>query len=388
MVCPVFSRVVSFRHVEGPNRTLVSKTSATCSHHGRRSVFRARAVEQLEMVHKQHLATNKAFLDGYIFQMNSLWGSKLAFPGNYNSLRGNKLSFPGNNNSLRGNKLAFPGNNNSLRGNDEFALSGNMKLLLGVDTVLREKINFDVKLKTIHGSLTTVNSENGFVGCLAEHEATDLNSLLSTDIHLNPLPYLSSDDEVLIYCDENTPNNKNCDKFVNHETCANIRACRSHVRVMCRVRDREPSRVALKRVIKSLKMRKSRAKCKHSIQKSVPVSSVLYSIASNYKQWKIKFAKKQDNFFSNYFEKSVIHTVKYNASKRNILLSGDIELNPGPTTPNVSSLQMLCKERPNSVFNCRLHRYGLRALEVGGMGNCLVRAVAHQIYCTVIQIVI
>ena len=165
MVCLVFSRVVSFRRVEGPNRTLVSKTSATCSHYGRRSVFRARAVEQLEMVRKQHLATNKAFLDGYIFRMNSLWGSKLAFPGN--------------NNSLRGNKLAFPGNNNSLRGNDEFALSGNMKLLLGVDTVLREKMNFDVKLKPIHGSLTTVNSEYGFVGCSAEHEATDLNSLLS-----------------------------------------------------------------------------------------------------------------------------------------------------------------------------------------------------------------
>ena len=337
MVCPVFSRVVSFRRVEGPNRTLASKTSATCSHHGRRSVFRARAVEQLEMVGKQHLATNKAFLDGHIFRMSSLWGNKLAFqgnndslrgnklafPGNYNSLRGNKLAFPGNNNSLRGNKLAFPGNNNSLRGNDEFALSANMKLLLGVDTVLREKINFDVKLKSIHGSLTTVNSENGFVGCLAEHaEATDLNSLLITDIHLNPLPYLSSDDEVLIYCDENTPNNKNCDKFVNHETCANIRVCRSHVRVMCRVRDREPSRVALKKVIKSLKMRKSRAKCKRSIQKSVPVSSVLYSIASNYKQWNIKFAKKQDRFFSNYFEKSVIYTVKYNASKEIYCLVG------------------------------------------------------------------
>ena len=72
-------------------------------------------------------ANSKAFLDGYIFRMNSLWGSKLAFPGNYNSLRGNKLAFPGNNNSLRGNKLAFPGNNNSLRGNDEFALSGNIE---------------------------------------------------------------------------------------------------------------------------------------------------------------------------------------------------------------------------------------------------------------------
>ena len=47
-------------------------TSATCSHHGRGSVFRARAVEQLEMVRKQNLATNKAFLNGYIFRMNSL----------------------------------------------------------------------------------------------------------------------------------------------------------------------------------------------------------------------------------------------------------------------------------------------------------------------------
>ena len=72
--------------------------------------------------------------------------------------------------------------------------------------------------------------------------------------------------------------------------------------------------------------------------------------------------------------------MKYNASERNILLSGDIELYPGPTTTNTSSSQMMCREGSNSVFNSRLRRYGLRALEVGGNGNCLFRAIAHQIY--------
>ena len=72
--------------------------------------------------------------------------------------------------------------------------------------------------------------------------------------------------------------------------------------------------------------------------------------------------------------------MKYNASERNILLSGDIELYPGPTATNTSSSQMMCREGSNSVFNSRLHRYGLRALEVGGNGNCLFRAIAHQIH--------
>lgn len=178
-------------------------------------------------------------------------------------------------------------------------------------------------------------------------------------------------------CDTSSSvNNKNYGK------CQNIRDRdpRSRIRVGCKVRDREPSRVGLKRVLKSLKMRKLRPKCKRFIRKSVPVSSVLYSIAFNYKEWNITFAKKQDSFFSNYFEKALIHAMKYNASERNILLNGDVELNPGPTTTNTNSSQMMCREGSDSVFNSRLHRYGLRALEVGGMGNCLFRAVAHQIY--------
>ena len=253
---------------------------------------------------------------------------------------------------------------------------------MGKDPVLREIIDSKLKSYATVGSIIMVNTDNGFFDCHAEH--ADQNRLLDTDINLSTVS-LSSDDELLIKCDENTfymcdtlssVNNKNYGK------CENIRVRdpRSHIRGGCRVRDREPSRAGLKRVLKSLKMRKSRLKCKCFIRKSVPVSSVLYSIASNYKEWNITFGKKQDSFFSNYFEKALIHTMKYNASERNILLSGDIELNPGPTTTNTNSSQMMCREGSNSVFNSRLCRYGLRALEVGGMGNCLFRAVAHQIY--------
>ena len=57
--------------------------------------------------------------------------------------------------------------------------------------------------------------------------------------------------------------------------------------------------------------------------------------------------------------------------KRQISLAGDVELNPGPVTR---------KRNADSVLNSRLQRYGLRPLEVGGMGNCLFRSVAHQLY--------
>ena len=47
-----------------------------------------------------------------------------------------------------------------------------------------------------------VNTDNGFFYCHAEH--ADQNRLLDTDINLSTVSYLSSDDELLIKCDENT----------------------------------------------------------------------------------------------------------------------------------------------------------------------------------------
>ena len=133
--------------------------------------------------------------------------------------------------------------------------------------VLREIIDSELKSIATVGSIIMVNTDNGFFDCYAEH--ADQNRLLDTDIYLSTVSYLCSDDELLIKCDENT--SYMCDTLSsvnkkNYGKCENIQDPRSHMRVGCKVRDREPSRVRLKRVLKSLKMRKLRPKCKRFIR--------------------------------------------------------------------------------------------------------------------------
>lgn len=55
------------------------------------------------------------------------------------------------------------------------------------------------------------------------------------------------------------------------------------------------------------------------------------------------------------------------------MLSGDIERNPGPLTNNGIIIS-------SNNFQNRLNRHGLEAVDVGGQGNCLFRAIAHQLY--------
>ena len=57
--------------------------------------------------------------------------------------------------------------------------------------------------------------------------------------------------------------------------------------------------------------------------------------------------------------------MEYNASERNIFPSGDVELNPSPTTTNTSSSQMMYREGSNSVFNSRLRSRHLEIRRTG-----------------------
>ena len=66
-----------------------------------------------------------------------------------------------------------------------------------------------------------------------------------------------------------------------------------------RKRNREPLRVPSK-VLKLIKHRKLRSKFKRYVKESLP-SSVLFSIATNYKLWIIKVAGKQESFSTNFF---------------------------------------------------------------------------------------
>ena len=98
----------------------------------------------------------------------------------------------------------------------------------------------------------------------------------------------------------------------------------------CRIRDREPSRICLRKVMRKLRCRKLRKKNKKLLKNTVPVSSDLHSNAAKYKEWNIRYIEKQYSVFSKYFLTSKRSTVTYNVSYINILLSGDIESNPGP----------------------------------------------------------
>ena len=61
-----------------------------------------------------------------------------------------------------------------------------------------------------------------------------------------------------------------------------------------------------------------------------------------------------------------------------LLTSGDVELNPGPLqdviTQNTLSLGS------TMLLNFRLYQLGLRPLDAGGAGDCVFRAVSHQLY--------
>ena len=57
------------------------------------------------------------------------------------------------------------------------------------------------------------------------------------------------------------------------------------------------------------------------------------------------------------------------------MLSGDIELNPGPVQNNSPT-----RLSSNVVLQQRLRRFQLRPFDVGGDGDCFFRAVSHQLY--------
>ena len=112
-----------------------------------------------------------------------------------------------------------------------------------------------------------------------------------------------------------------------------------------------------------------------------PVLSVLHNIASNYKQWNIRYIQSLDCFYSSYFTKIKKSTVAvYNESEKNILLSGDVELNPGPVTDFSTLSQATTNDRSNFLLNYRLLRHGLNQLDVGGGGDCFFKSVSYQLY--------
>ena len=151
-----------------------------------------------------------------------------------------------------------------------------------------------------------------------------------------------------------------------------------------RIRDREPSRLPLRRIVLGLGKRKNRSFLKHYFLNSAPKSSFLYMVASDYKLCCFQFVHMQHIFIKSfaYFKPSVNCSSKsqlksgnyqykytnqqYHISQKKLMLSGDIELNPGPSH--------------NVLLEQRLRHFQLRPFDVGGDGDCFFRAVSHQLY--------
>ena len=67
-----------------------------------------------------------------------------------------------------------------------------------------------------------------------------------------------------------------------------------------RRREREPSRLSVRKILRSMKKRKARCKLKVIVRKSTPKSSRLYSLATDYKFWYVRYLNRSSCFFSNF----------------------------------------------------------------------------------------
>lgn len=185
----------------------------------------------------------------------------------------------------------------------------------------------------------------------------------------------------------------------SNKTPKRVYTCRSTSREipkhskLRRRREREPSRIPVRKIIQLMKRRKLRQKLKCIFRKSNPESSSMNSKASHYKLWYVNYLHRSDCVFSKFFkcqklganrqlsEKGNCTYAKYDSlnsfklvnarfsvSKKKLLMSGDIETNPGPMQKD--NRQIISTTFSNLLLKFRLHQLGLRPHDVGGAGDC------------------
>ena len=127
------------------------------------------------------------------------------------------------------------------------------------------------------------------------------------------------------------------------------------------MREREPSQIKMKTIINLLKKKKSRDKFKKMVLKYVPVSSILYKVATYFNHWKMKCIRKENSFYSSHFYAFKVKGERYYVAKRKVPLSSDVELNPGPMFGN--TIKTVSFTNQNFVLRYRMLRHGLQPLE-------------------------
>ena len=195
-----------------------------------------------------------------------------------------------------------------------------------------------------------------------------------------------------------------------------LRTLSTHVRLRMR-RGREPSRISFRIVTKLFKRKRKRKAVEFYLNKCIPKSSVMKVMLSEYtrnqffyrcRRWETviypqnRFTRYGFNFvvvrlrtlkqknspsFWMYCNGNIPPKLRqldiktYHLSNRIISLSGDVELNPGPTDQYYNAMSRSSLSTNSvSLLETRLAQLGRTALDVGGDGDCFFRAVSHQIY--------
>ena len=200
---------------------------------------------------------------------------------------------------------------------------------------------------------------------------------------------------------------KSCISPQNDKQTVTIRLT---VRCKCRARNykrrsrsREPSRIQVKKYVQILRKRKHRRKVKKIVKKSIPPSSHTYWFVVNFKVWYLLYMHRREYFFKNTllrdrkkvksksfcFDNIKVNnsnvyancSEQYCVSKTKLLLSNDVETNPGPNEHNLNNpVNVTFVPDPINLLEQRFNRLGMRPLDVGGRGDCFFRAVSHQLY--------
>ena len=138
-----------------------------------------------------------------------------------------------------------------------------------------------------------------------------------------------------------------------------------------RKRDREPSRIPLKRILKVLNKKKYRKKVQLFVRQSIPKSSFITNLSQNHKIWQLWYNR--DTFYSKYAFNMKTHKCKMRQKHCSCC-------------NNKSSLKVgMHHNTADSLWNClsqRLAQIGLIPHDVRESGDCFFKSVSCQLYGT------
>ena len=192
-------------------------------------------------------------------------------------------------------------------------------------------------------------------------------------------------------------------KRIENRGCPFVNSERSHsrrTRTFKKKRDREPSRIPVRKVLKLLNKRKYKKRVEYLLIKSVPKSSFVRELCRNYKNWYLWH--NSDNFYSKFVffmrKEKCKSSFKYCSKiycEQFSVRQGEFETKSNHIQDSLHTSSCYFSflkggmapgsVSDNSPWVClteRLAHISLKPYDVGGSGDCFFKSVSHQLYGT------